>query len=273
MTQIDELHGRITRALERISQQVEGYTAPVAEADPEAANKLAELEAALVAAQEDAKAAQIEANVSREAAAAEAEKLRVAQDETAVLTEQLAAAKDAAEMAQAAVSQLEAEKATEEPVAPAVEEPAAAPEEAAVDNAELEALREELEDEKIANAQLQERLKVLTARQSEASPEPSGDGGNDAELAQQIQAQRESMAQLDAELQRLRSSNAALEETVSALREANAQGVGEPHLINKAMLAELESLRATQAADAAETNAVLAAMEPLLADAAGEENA
>ncbi len=265
MTQIDELHGRITRALERISQQVEGYTAPTPEEEPDAANKLAELEAALIATQEDAKAAQIEANVSREAAATEAEKLRVAQNETAVLTEQLAAAKEAAEAAQAAVVETKAEEIAE----PTVKEPEVTAVETSVDLAELEALRDELEDEKIANAQLQERLKVLTARQSE----PSGNSADTAALEQQVQAQRESMAQLDTELQRLRSSNAALEETVSALREANAQGVGEPHLINKAMLAELENLRATQAADAAETNAVLVAMEPLLANATDEESA
>ncbi len=138
-----------------------------------------------------------------------------------------------------------------------------------MDTAELDALREELEDEKMANAQLQERLNVLTAREATGGGQSEGD----AELQAQLAAQRDSMTQLDTELQRLRAANTSLEETVTALREANAQGVGEPHLINKAMLAELENLRATQAADAAETNAILTAMEPLLADAAGEGSA
>ncbi|MBO9464844.1 hypothetical protein J7443_06370 [Tropicibacter sp. R15_0] len=143
-----------------------------------------------------------------------------------------------------------------EPVAE-VEEPAAP----AVDSGELDALREELEDEKMANAQLQERLRVLTARQEEAPV--AADTGGDGD-------QRAAMEQLDTDLQRLRAANTQLEETIVALREANAQGVGDPHLINKAMLAELENLRRARATDMAETNAVLAAMEPLLADAAEE---
>lgn len=254
MTQIDELHGRISRALDQIAQRVEGYAPPEsAGEDPEAAARLAELEAAMSAAQEDAKAAQIEANVAREAAAAEAEKTRQLEDEVAQLTDQLAAAKEAAEMAVSAVPEPEPEA---EPVAE-VEEPAAP----AVDSGELDALREELEDEKMANAQLQERLRVLTARQEEAPV--VADTGGDSD-------QRAAMEQLDTDLQRLRAANTQLEETIVALREANAQGVGDPHLINKAMLAELENLRRARATDMAETNAVLAAMEPLLADAAEE---
>ena len=53
-----------------------------------------------------------------------------------------------------------------------------------------------------------------------------------------------------------------------ALREANEAGVGEPHLINKAMLAELEGLRATRAADAAEAAAILDRLDPLVNGAA-----
>ena len=52
--------------------------------------------------------------------------------------------------------------------------------------------------------------------------------------------------------------------------------MGEPHLINKAMLAELEGLRAVHAADASEAAAILARLEPMLngaAQPADEENA
>lgn len=259
MTQIDDLHGRITRALDQISQRVEGYDVPVAvapepEVDAEAQAKLAEAEAKLAdmaaqlqdaartleTAQADAKTAQIEANVAREAAAAEAEKTRFAQDEVESLKEQLASFPDP-------------ESAPAEDAMPLPE----------VDTAELDALREELEDEKIANAQLQDRLETLTERLSDAAEAAQSE-------VEQPDAGKDAMAQLDADLQRLQTSNAVLEETIAALREANAQGVGEPELINQAMLAELESLRASRAAEAAETNTILAAMEPLLADAANE---
>jgi len=48
------------------------------------------------------------------------------------------------------------------------------------------------------------------------------------------------------------------------------QGLSEPHLINKAMLAELETIRATRAVEMAQADAVLAALDPLVKRAAQE---
>ncbi len=50
--------------------------------------------------------------------------------------------------------------------------------------------------------------------------------------------------------------------------------MAEPHLINKSMMAELEALRTTQAADRAELDAVLTELVPLVSvdDPMGEEN-
>jgi hypothetical protein len=125
------------------------------------------------------------------------------------------------------------------------------------DDDERARLREALEDEQLANAQLNERLRALQDRRDSES----------AGLREQVAAQREAIAQLDPELQRLRQANEALRTTSEALREANAQGVGEPHLINKAMLAELESLRAARAAEAKEARLVYDTLQPLLAEA------
>lgn len=111
-----------------------------------------------------------------------------------------------------------------------------------------------LEDERIANAQLQERVRSLRNK-------------SDAELAA-LRAQLEEgdarMAQLDIELQRVRRANAQLSDACAALRAANTEGVGDPHLINKAMLAELEALRAARAADVAEASVILASLQPLV---------
>jgi hypothetical protein len=79
----------------------------------------------------------------------------------------------------------------------------------------------------------------------------------------------ERMAQLDLEVQRVRKANDDLRASNQALRAANEAGVGEPHLINKAMMAELEALRATRAADVSETNAIIDALTPLINDAEG----
>ena len=122
------------------------------------------------------------------------------------------------------------------------------------DAAEMEELRQALEDERLANAQLEERLKTIRERQ-------------DARLHALEAAkdeQRETVARLDDQLQRLRKANDQLRENNVALRSANAEGVAEPHLINKSMLAELESLRAGRAADVAEANVILGALAPLI---------
>jgi DNA repair exonuclease SbcCD ATPase subunit len=117
-----------------------------------------------------------------------------------------------------------------------------------------------LEDERTANAQLTERVRALKTK-------------SDAEMAglrTQVEESEARMAQLDVELQRVRRANAALSDACNALREANEEGVGDSHLINQTMLAELEALRAARAADVAESNAILAALTPLV-DAAEPE--
>lgn len=136
--------------------------------------------------------------------------------------------------------------------------PQAAPNE--IDGSELEALRAALEDERLVTAQLEERIKTLNARLDNRF----------AEATARVEKQAEAMEKLDTELQRLRGANDQLRASNVALREANEKGVGDAQLINKAMQAELEGLRAARAADAAESAAVLSAMEPLLRDDEGE---
>ncbi|QUJ77444.1 hypothetical protein KDD17_05455 [Sulfitobacter albidus] len=113
---------------------------------------------------------------------------------------------------------------------------------------------QQLEDERTANAQLQERVRGLRTK-SEAEQ---------AQLRAALDEAEARMAQLDIELQRVRRANAQLADACAALREANTEGVGEPHLINKAMLAELEGLRAARAADVAEASVILASLQPLI---------
>ncbi len=111
-----------------------------------------------------------------------------------------------------------------------------------------------LEEERTANAQLQERVRSLRAKAQ----------ADVAALREQLDAGEARMAQLDVELQRVRRANAQLSDACAALRDANTEGVGDPHLINKAMLAELEALRAARAADVAEASVILASLQPLV---------
>ncbi|MBI6628995.1 hypothetical protein [Pontibaca salina] len=132
------------------------------------------------------------------------------------------------------------------------------------------ALEEALEEEKLANAQLEERLRTLRARHAEeiaALHATEDDGADWDKLRAELDAQQDAMAGLDKELQRLRQANDQLRDSNEALRRANETSVGAPELINKALEAEIEGLRAARATDLAEANAVLAKLEPLLAGA------
>ncbi|WP_299830459.1 hypothetical protein [uncultured Roseobacter sp.] len=129
---------------------------------------------------------------------------------------------------------------------------------------DAEALKQALDEEKTVNAQLTERVRVLGERQEQAL------AGLEAKAADTA----ERMQKLDLDLQRLRRANGQLSEACEALRTANAEGIGEPHLINKAMMAELEALRAARAAEIAEADEIIAALTPLLeADVAQPEEA
>ena len=92
-------------------------------------------------------------------------------------------------------------------------------------------------------------------------------GAEITNLKTEIEAQTKTMARLDMDLQRLREANDRLRDSNAALRAANEEGVGAPDLINKAMLAELEALRAARATEAAEAGAILSRLQPLLAAA------
>lgn len=116
------------------------------------------------------------------------------------------------------------------------------------------ALQKQLEEERVANAQLEERVKVLKDRQDTKI----------ADLETRVAAQSDQMAQLDAELQRLRASNADMRELNGQLRTAADSGVTDPELINRAMMAEVEALNTQRAAEAAEVDAILSELKPLI---------
>jgi hypothetical protein len=58
-----------------------------------------------------------------------------------------------------------------------------------------------------------------------------------------------------------------LREQLRVLREAQAAGSTEPHLLNKAMLAELDALRATRLSEMAELDELSAALDDHLTEA------
>ncbi|WP_338547794.1 hypothetical protein [Roseovarius phycicola] len=115
-------------------------------------------------------------------------------------------------------------------------------------------LQQALDDEKLANEQLEERVKSLKDSKEALL----------LELDQVREQSTQALAKLDRQLQSLRQANEQLRQNNTALRIANSEGVGEPHLINKSMMAELESLRAGRDAERAETVAVMDELQALI---------
>ena len=119
------------------------------------------------------------------------------------------------------------------------------------------ALTAELEAERVANQQLEERVRAIKEKQETMV----------AGLEEDVARLREALKARDAEVQQMRSVNQNLRDSNAALREANAQGLAEPELVNTAMVTELESLRAARDAERAEIEDILATLEPVLKEA------
>jgi len=118
-------------------------------------------------------------------------------------------------------------------------------------------LSAELEAERVANRQLEERVRAIKEKQETTV----------AALEREVSDLKDALAARDGEVQQMRSVNAALRDTNKALREANAKGLPEPELIDQAMSNELESLRVARAAQQAEIDEILATLEPVLKEA------
>lgn len=132
-------------------------------------------------------------------------------------------------------------------------EPVATPEPAAPDAgtvAEIAALQAALDAERARVAQLQ--------AQPAAAPADA-----DA-LRAQVDALTRQLDVQGLEMQRLRQTTIQLREALRQLRDQQ-QGEIEPHLINKALLAEIEALRAARSSELAELDAILSELAPVLA--------
>ncbi len=120
-----------------------------------------------------------------------------------------------------------------------------------------DALKAELEAERVANQQLEERVRAIKETQEKTV------AGLEAKVADLSNA----LATRDAELQQIKGVNEELRKSNGALREANANGVADPELVNSAMVTEIESLRAARAVERAEIEDILATLEPILKEA------
>ncbi len=135
------------------------------------------------------------------------------------------------------------------------------------DGAEVEALRKELEEERVASEQLKERNKVLSERVQELTERLEQD--DQGELVQTLRGRLEKNK---ANIERLHELNDNLRDSNANLREANKSRVGEPHLINSSMIAELENHKAMREMEKEALESLLSSLETTLdAPGAGTE--
>jgi hypothetical protein len=87
-----------------------------------------------------------------------------------------------------------------------------------------------------------------------------------AGLMQRVGTQQAQLQEMDVHLQRLRAATERLRDLNGQLRTALTAGLT-PELIDTALAAEVEALQALRAADAAEVDAILAELKPLIEDA------
>ena len=117
---------------------------------------------------------------------------------------------------------------------------------------------EELAAEREANAQLEARVVAIKERQETMI----------GSLQDEVARLTGTLSGMDADVQRLKSVNAELRATNAALRTANAAGLADADLVNNAMLAEVDALRALEAGNRAEIDRALSMLEPMLKEAA-----
>lgn len=130
-------------------------------------------------------------------------------------------------------------------------EPQPDPEQAA----QITSLREALEKERAANAQLSERVHQVKQRQETTI----------GQLERRLARMTEQLDLQSLEMLRLKKANAKLIESNTALREAQVEAFPDATLINKSISAELEALQAERRAEMAEMEEILAELKPLVA--------
>lgn len=121
---------------------------------------------------------------------------------------------------------------------------------------EVAGLVAELASEKETTAKLTEEVAALQAMQD----------GKFEEVAVLTEKAKGQLTRYEKEVQRLKAANAELRDINSKLRDAMQADLDESAaaLVNEALQAELSSLRAVRAADAAEVDAVLADLKPII---------
>lgn len=253
MSELDLLETRLTAALDRIKSGLDARAN--AGIDP------------AVLLDRDGRIATLEAELAqaRTAPAGDLDRLSEMEEQVATLRSQLADAGDGGAQIAALEAKLAAQaKELKAAQAAVIERDDRIAEMASHDSADADepkvdiaALQAELDKERAANAELGKRVDALG--KNVASQTGASKRREDQRKAQ--------MDDLDQKLQRLQQVNADLRDINGQLRVALADGTADAELINRAMEAELDALRASRAAEAAEVATIVAELKPIVEEA------
>lgn len=119
----------------------------------------------------------------------------------------------------------------------------------------VSSLRDALEKERAANAQLSERVHQVKQRQETTI----------AQLERRLARLTEQLDLQSLEMLRLKKANSKLVDANTGLREAQVEAFPDATLINKSISAELEALQAERRAEMAEMEEILSELKPLVA--------
>lgn len=139
--------------------------------------------------------------------------------------------------------------------------PASADPTAFLPESDFAKLNEDLDEERMLNAQLNERLRVVNEKHA----------AEKSALTAEISDLNAQLSEQAVELASLRDTVVQLTNDLDDLRSMAERGVTEPEFINHTMQTELEALRAARASEAAELSDIVDALTPLVAEA--ERNA
>ena len=129
--------------------------------------------------------------------------------------------------------------------------------EAMVPSADFYEIQAELTDAREKFTEQASQIVELTAAlEADRTPQVQGSSGADRYNYYLV----EEVSELEAKLSQVAQSNAQLRVANQNLRDANAKGVGDPGLINSGLQAEINSLTAERAADAAQMQLLITAL-------------
>ncbi|NOX39900.1 MAG: hypothetical protein GXP05_05140 [Alphaproteobacteria bacterium] len=119
-----------------------------------------------------------------------------------------------------------------------------------------------LKQAEIARDAANEARAALEKAAQQAAPAP--DSALPAALEATITRLNARIENQDVQFRRLKSATAQLRESIGILRTRNADMLADPAVIDQAMLAELEALKSSRAADVAEMDTILEELKPLV---------